>query len=220
MIFERKESILRNNLYFCSQETNKSHYMNNIKHKYIAVAYELFAIADGERHMAEKTEAGKPFDFISGFGLTLEDFENAVVNLAQGDEFDLTLTPAQAYGEYVQERVLDLDKEIFCIDGKFDHEHIRKDSIIPLQNEEGQRFMAQVVEIGDNKVKVDLNHPLAGKSLNFKGTVVEMREATEEEVSKLIKQLSGGCGGCGGCGGSCGEGGCGEGNCGEGGCKK
>lgn len=194
--------------------------MDSIQHKYIAVAYELYSLSDGESHLTEKTATDQPFDFISGFGLTLEDFEKAVASLPTGKDFDFTLTPEQAYGEYVQERVLDLNKEMFCVDGKLDEEHIYEGAIVPLMNEEGQRFMGQVVEIGNDKVKMDLNHPLAGKSLNFKGTIVENREATEEEIKNLIKHLSGGCGGCGGnCGDSGCNGNCNDGNdCKEGGC--
>ena len=69
--------------------------------------------------------------------------------------------------------------------------------------------MAKVVKIEDDGVTIDTNHPLAGKALNFTGTVIENREATEEEINKLIKMLTGGCEGCGGCGhhdGNCGEG--------------
>ena len=78
-------------------------------------------------------------------------------------------------------------------------------AVIPLQNEEGQRFMGTVVEIQDAAVVIDLNHPLAGHDLNFKGSVIESREATSEEIQSLIMHLSGhGCeGGCSGCGGSC-----------------
>ena len=61
--------------------------------------------------------------------------------------------------------------------------------------------MAKVVKIEDDGVTVDTNHPLAGKTLNFKGKVIENREATEEEIQHLIKHMTGGCGGCGGCGG-------------------
>lgn len=173
-----------------------------MEHKFIAVAYELRTISENEGGLIEKAPADKPFTFLSGFGMTLDDFENNLVNLKTGEEFNFTLQPEQAYGEYVDARVLDLDKEMFKINGHFDHENIHKGAIVPLQNEQGDRFMAQVVEIGDTTVKMDLNHPLAGKTLNFKGTIVESREATEEEVDNLIKHISGSCGceDCEGCG--------------------
>lgn len=192
------------------------------KYKYIAVAYKLYIMENGAKEMEEEAPADRPFIFISGFGTTIPGFENAIAPLNAGDNFDFTLSSDEAYGEYYQERVIDLDKQIFCIDGKLDTEHIYVDAIIPLQNADGNRFMARVLEIADATVKVDLNHPLAGKSLNFVGSVVESREATNDEITKMINGLSGGCGGCGGncgggCGGNCGEGGCG-GNCGEGDC--
>ncbi|MDE7085226.1 MAG: peptidylprolyl isomerase, partial [Prevotella sp.] len=87
-----------------------------------------------------------------------------------------------------------------------DHEHIYPAAVIPLQNEEGTRFYGRVLEVGTDTVKVDLNHPLAGQKLQFKGKVIENREATNEEIQQLIKQLTGGCGGCGGnCHGGCGS---------------
>ena len=71
--------------------------------------------------------------------------------------------------------------------------------------------MAKVVNITEDKVTVDLNHPLAGCALNFVGKVDESRQATEEEVTAMIRRLSGegcgcGCHDCGGgnCGGDCG----------------
>ena len=67
---------------------------------------------------------------------------------------------------------------------------------------EGNRLQAQVVSVNDTHVTVDLNHPLAGENLHFKGKVIEVREATEEELNAL---LGGGCG----CGGNCGDG-CGD----------
>lgn len=199
--------------------------METTKNKFIAVAYELFAEDETGCHIVEKATADKPFTFISGFGIVLSDFEAALVGLDNGAEFDFTLTPEQAYGNYEEERVLELDREMFCIDGRFDHEHIRIDAIVPLQNQEGDRFMARVLDIRDQTVVMDLNHPLAGKTLNFRGNVVLTRDATDDEVSLLIRQLTGdgGCGGCGGCDdGECGDG-CEkhEGHCGkhkEGGC--
>ncbi|MCI6160744.1 MAG: FKBP-type peptidyl-prolyl cis-trans isomerase [Prevotellaceae bacterium] len=182
--------------------------------KFIAVAYKLAAIENNESEFVEEATDEKPFLFISGFGITLEDFEKAVVDVEQGGEFDILLTKEQAYGDYDEEKVVDLDRAVFTINGHFDHENVFVDAVLPLQNEDGQRFYGRVLEITDGKVKIDLNHPLAGKSLSFKGHVVENREATNEEIQGMLNRLSGeGCGcGCGDCGGGCGheEGGCGH----------
>lgn len=185
--------------------------MDKKEYKSIAVDYKLYVIENGEKELQEETSAGNPFRFLSGFGMTIPGFENAIAPLAVGDTFDFTLSKDDAYGDYYAERVLDLDKQMFCIDGKFDDEHIYIDAIVPLQNQDGNRFMGHVLEISDSKVKMDLNHPLAGKELNFVGSVVESREATNGEIQAMINHMTGG-GGCGGCGGGC-NGGCG-GDCG------
>ena len=195
--------------------------MDKKENKFISVAYELFSIGEDGRHLVEKAPADRPFSFISGFGTTIDGFERAIADLEQEATFDFTLTPDQAYGDYDEERIVTLDREMFFVDGKFDHRNIYIDAIVPLQNEQGDRFMGRVIDIQDNQVVIDLNHPLAGRDLNFRGHVVETRLATEEEIQQLIRQLTGeGCGGCGGCGddSDCGEGQCGKGGCG--GCGK
>lgn len=185
--------------------------------KYITVAYELYTTnSEGEREMAEKATTEHPFQFISGMNLTLDDFEAAVADLQKGETFDFTLTPEQAYGAYVEEAVQQLPRSTFEIDGKLNADYIYEGAVVPLQNAEGERFNGTITEITEKEVTVDLNHPLAGQTLNFVGKVVENREATAEEIAEMAKMLSGE-GGCGCCGGGCGEGGCGE-SCDEGGC--
>lgn len=177
--------------------------MDKNNNKYIAVSYKLYTVGDGETKLVEETSEDKPFCFISGFGITLEDFEKEIVNVKEGEAFDFTLTKEKAYGDYEQERVLDLDKEMFCINGHFDHDNIYVDATVPLQNEDGNQFYGRVLNITEDKVKMDLNHPLAGKDLNFKGTIIQSREATADEIQQLINSMSGdGCG-CGSCGGGC-----------------
>ena len=189
--------------------------MENQDNKSIAVAYQLYISDNDLPEMVEEATEEQPFRFLSGLGITLDAFEDAVVALEAGEPFDITLTPDQAYGNYEDERVLDLDKEMFYVDGRFDHEHIFKDAVVPLQNEDGNRFMGRVLDIADTHVRIDLNHPLAGKTLRFKGHVVESRKADNQEIQDFINQLSGngcggGCGNCGdGCGGGCEGGGCG-----------
>ncbi|MCF0198613.1 MAG: FKBP-type peptidyl-prolyl cis-trans isomerase [Bacteroidaceae bacterium] len=189
-----------------------------ISNKYITVAYELFADFDGKHEMVEKATEAHPFQFISGMGLTLDDFEAHIVPLQKGEKFDFTLVPELAYGPRFEEAVQALPRNVFEIDGKLNTDYIYEGAVVPLNNAEGERFNGTIVEITDTTITVDLNHPLAGHTLQFVGVVTENREATNAEIEQMAKMLAGECGcggGCGDCGGDCG-GGC-SGGCG--GCK-
>ena len=173
----------------------------NNKNKFIVVSYALYDVTNGdngEEMLIERTTDERPFIFISGMGVTLPAFEEKVVDLAKGDEFDFQLDPEQAYGQHYDERVLELDKQIFTINGQFDAQHVQVGAIIPLQNEDGNHFNAVVKNISDTKVTCDLNHPLAGLKLNFCGQILESREATAEEIAKMAQMISGEGGGCSG----------------------
>ena len=173
--------------------------MEKENNKFIAVAYKLYSLADGKETLIEEAPADRPFVFITGFGITLDAFENGVEDLPKGEQFTLNIECEEAYGERLDERVLDLNKEIFTINGHFDHDNIYKDAVVPLQNEDGNRFMGRVLDVTEDTVKMDLNHPLAGLDLLFKGEIVENREAKNEEVQQMLNHISGE-GGCGGCG--------------------
>ena len=188
--------------------------MDNKQNKYISVSYQLYSVdADGSKHLEEQTQQGRPFTFISGFGFSLDAFEQHIVALEPGQKFDFTLTPDQAFGDYEEEGVHKLKREIFTINDKFDNEHIFPGAVITLTDEDDKRFMARIVKVEDDGVTVDANHPLAGLTLQFVGVVLENRDATNQEIEKMLNHLSHGCGGCGGdcsgdcdsdCGGGCG----------------
>lgn len=189
--------------------------MENKTNKLIAVQYQLFTISEnGERTLVEETTKEQPFVFITGFDAALDALEERLENLKLGEKFDFELDKEKAFGEYEPSRVIELNKEMFTVDGQFDSKNIFKGAQIPLKNEDGNFFIGTVLEIGDAAVKVDLNHPLAGKKLNFKGYIIENREATKDEIKTMLSHMNGGgCGGdCGGCEGGCGhhEGGCGH----------
>ena len=171
--------------------------------KYIHAQYKLYDTTDGQPQLIEETTEENPFVFVTGMGALIDAFEEQVSALQAGSDFDFTLTPAQAYGDYSDDNVLDLDKEMFFVDGHFDDKKVHLDAVIPLQNEEGQRFDGRVLEVSSDKVKVDMNHPLAGRTLNFRGKILESREPTGEELTRYVEMLSGhGEEGCE-CGGHC-----------------
>ena len=194
-----------------------------IKNNYIAVAYQLYVKEreNEKEELVEECSSEHPFMFISKLRAVLEPFEEALEPLKEGDKFDFVIPCEKAYGECDEQLMFDVPKANFMRNGKFDSTHIYEGNIIPLQGEDGSRFNGVVIEVKDDAVTIDLNHPRAGQDLHFIGTVVTHREATNEEVTQMINALSGGgcCGGgCGDCGGGCGSGE-GGGCCGdEGGC--
>ncbi len=180
-----------------------------IKNNYITVAYKLYVKDSGSDEteaLVEECTAEHPFQFISNLGVALESFEKIVVPIAKGESFDFVIPTADAYGDFQDELMFDVDKKLFEINGRFDKEHIFEGNVIPLAGPDGERFNGTVIEIKEDAVTIDLNHPRAGQDLHFIGTVVENREATNDEVTGMINMLSGegcscGCGDCGGCGG-------------------
>lgn len=179
-----------------------------MENKYITVAYKLYAITEGKKELLEEAPVEHPFQFISGIGYTLEKFENEILALNKGDHFNFTIPCAEAYGERDEESVRAVSKFMFCdADGNFDSDNIFEGNIIMLNDAEGHQFYANVGEITEDKVVLDLNHPHAGKDLIFEGVITEMREATNKEIEGMVNLMSGeGCGcGCDSCGGGCGD---------------
>ena len=174
--------------------------MNSTANNFIEVAYELFAPNEtGNWDLVEKTSKEHPFCFITGLGFTLESFEKNIALLRAGDKFDFTVPVEEAYGEYTDEHVIRLKKQVFNVNGKFDEARIYPGNVVPLANADGNRFDAIVKEVCDDVVVMDLNHPLAGKPLHFRGHIVTARPADNKEIQKFVNEMNGeeDCGSCG-----------------------
>lgn len=185
--------------------------------KYVAVIYDLNVGEGEERELMEKATREVPLKFIYGMGMMIPAFEEALMGLEEGEKFDFSITPENAYGEYNEEHVLDLPKSIFEVDGKFDSEMVQEGNTIPMMDASGQHINGSVLEVKDDVVVMDFNHPLAGETLHFKGEVIDVHEPTAEEIAALTAP-AGGCGcGCDSCGSGCGDHGHGD-SCGCGGC--
>jgi FKBP-type peptidyl-prolyl cis-trans isomerase SlyD len=144
------------------------------------VHYQLFRdTAEGE--LIESTEGGNPLAFISGIQQMIPTFEEEVKDLKAGAEFAFGIPSDKAYGPRHDDAIMDLPKDIFMKDGKM-AEEVAPGNMVPLQDQNGQVVPAIVLGIDEKTVKVDVNHPLAGQDLFFKGTVVETRPATQEEL--------------------------------------
>jgi len=166
--------------------------------KAVSVIYDLNVGKDEERVLMEKATFEQPLSFIFGMGMMLEAFEANIEGLEVGDKFSFSLTPEEAYGEYEESRVVELPKNIFEIDGKFDDERIVVDATIPMMDSNGNRLFGTVVEIEDNCVVVNFNHPLAGETLHFSGEVIDVHEPTAKEIAALTQSCD-----CSSCGSDC-----------------
>ncbi len=177
----------------------------------VEFCYELEV--DGQ--IVDHTTKERPLDYIHGTGSLLPKLEAHIEGMEPGDRFDVTLSPADGYGEVDPSRIIDLPKAAFEVNGQVREDLLVPGNTIPMMNSMGGVIPGVVLEVSDDSVKMDLNHQMAGKTLHFTGEVISVREATEKE---LTEGLHGeyvhtcGCGGCHGHDGDCGgcEGGCGD----------
>ena len=102
--------------------------------------------------------------------------------------------------------------DIFEVDGKVDEKLVTPGNSVPMMSAHGQRMDGIVVSVKDEVVTMDFNHPLAGEDLHFTGEILEVRPASEEELSAAYS--AGGCGCGSGCGSGCSDAGCGD-SCGD-----
>ena len=182
----------------------------------VEFTYELEV--DGQ--VVDHTVKERPLDYIHGTGSLLPKLEEHIEGMTAGDKFDVTLSPADGYGEVDPQRVIDLPKAAFEVNGEIREDLLVPGNTIPMMNSMGGVIPGVVIEVTEDLVKMDLNHRMAGKTLHFTGEIVSVREATEKELTEGLHgeyvHTCGGChgheGGCGGCGGgSCSDS---EGECG------
>jgi len=152
------------------------------KNKVVTLTYTLrFDDKDGE--VIQQVNEERPFVHLFGNGTLLPKFEANLDGLEPEGTFGFDLTPQDGYGEFTDEAIIELEKKIFEKDGKVDEELVKMGNMITMQDQEGRPIDGRVLEIKDDKVVMDFNHPLAGKNLYFTGKVMDIRDASEEELS-------------------------------------
>jgi len=151
------------------------------KNKVVGMTY-ILSKDDVNGELVQEVSKDKPFVVLFGVGALLPKFEENLDGLAVGDTFSFSLTSDEGYGQKTAEAIVDLDKKIFEFEGKIDENMIKVGASVPMQNEQGHPLNGLILEIGESTIKMDFNHPLAGQGLYFTGEVVEVREATSEEL--------------------------------------
>ncbi|MDR0814532.1 MAG: FKBP-type peptidyl-prolyl cis-trans isomerase [Bacteroidales bacterium] len=175
--------------------------MNISKNKVVSLSYELrIDGTDGE--IIETVVADRPLTFLYGGGNLLPAFERNIDRLKTGDVFSFLLKCDEAYGQALDEALVEIPISAFVVDGEIDNDLLVEGNAIPMTDSQGNHLNGIVAEVKEETVLMDFNHPLAGDDLYFSGTVVDVREATAEELEFGVS------------GGSCSSGSCDDCHCG------
>ena len=116
---------------------------------------------------SEKHDA--PLEFTVGSGQIIKGFDEAVVGMKIGEEKEIKLLPDQAYGQHNPELVKDMPKDVFP-----ENQEIQPGMVFVVGLQDGRQVPVWISEVSEETVKVDLNPPLAGKTLNFKIKIIEI----------------------------------------------
>jgi FKBP-type peptidyl-prolyl cis-trans isomerase SlyD len=136
-----------------------------------------YTVKDTEGQVVDSSEGAAPLVYLHGQGDVIPGLEAALLGKTPGEEFDVTVEPADAYGEYNEEMVQVVPRTVF--EGV---ENIETGMVFTAQAQNGP-VQLTVAKIDGDDITVDPNHPLSGKTLHFSGSVIEVREATEEELT-------------------------------------
>lgn len=112
---------------------------------------------------------GEPLEFEVGAGQMIKGFDDAVVGMEKGDEKEITLKPADAYGDPNPQLIQKVPKDKLP-----EGADLKAGMQLAMALPNGQQIPATITEIGDTEVTIDINHPLAGKTLKFKVKVVNV----------------------------------------------
>jgi FKBP-type peptidyl-prolyl cis-trans isomerase SlyD len=149
--------------------------------KVVSLTYELRE-NDANGELIQKVEKDMPFVYLFGIGGLLPKFENSLAGLKTGNVFEFSLTPDEAYGNFDENAIISLPKSVFEVDGKIEEGLLTLGNQITMEDNHGNPMDGIVLEVTDKDVKMDFNHPLAGLDLHFSGEILEVREATDEEL--------------------------------------
>jgi len=185
------------------------------QNKVVSLVYEL-RIDGNDGEVVDKATVDRPLTFIYGRGNLLPKFESNLSDKIVGDKFDFRLDCVDGYGVSTDEAIVDIPLQAFIVEGEIEDILLDIGAVVPMQDNQGRHFNGTVVEVSKETVKMDFNHPLADEDLYFSGEVIEIRNATDEEMEHghvnfaedtsccagcgddSLDDMTGGCASCGG----------------------
>jgi FKBP-type peptidyl-prolyl cis-trans isomerase SlyD len=147
-----------------------------------------YSVSDGGPAPVDSSrDRGEPLTVLIGQGNIIPGLENALLGREAGEQFEVSVAPTEAYGERRANYTQRVPKKYFQ-----DADQLRPGMSTVLQTQEAGSRMVVVHKVGSSVIDVDLNHPLAGKTLSFDVEITEVRDATPEEIAHRHAHGSGG----------------------------
>ena len=166
--------------------------------KFATFTYTLFENST-EGKVIENVTAENPMAVVFGKGSLIPFFEQKLMGKVAGEDFEIKVPSSDAFGDVNPKAVYELSKETFRVDGEIDESLFTIGAKLPMRDRSGNVLDGYVKAADETTVTIDFNHPLAGTDIVFKGSIIDVREATYDELNP---PSHGSCG-CGSGGGSC-----------------
>jgi FKBP-type peptidyl-prolyl cis-trans isomerase SlyD len=174
----------------CSKKQQRM--MKITKNTVAQVAYKI-KLDEEQGEMIEFAGETSPRDMMFGFNKMIPGFETHMMGLGAGEAFEFSLSPEEAFGQYNDSLLIQVPLSAFMVNGVIKEDLLFLGNEISMMDSHGNPLKGKVLEIGEEAVKMDFNHPLVGRKLHVSGKVMGVREITEADLAP-----KGGCGsGCG-----------------------
>lgn len=136
-----------------------------------------YTLKDSKGTQLESSFGDEPMSYLEGVGQVIPGLEAALVGVNKGDKKSVSVKAADAYGEFEQELIVEVPRAQLP----------KKDVVVGDQfhadSGGGHTQVVTVTKVTDDTVTVDGNHPLAGQDLNFDVEIMDIRDATKDEMS-------------------------------------
>ena len=156
----------------------KAHSMDVSTGKQVSIEYTLTL---EDETVVDSNVGGKPLTFIQGSHNIIPGLESALDGMEIGESKQVTVTPEDAYGPVNEDAVSEIEKTYIPGDS------LKVGAVLQGQSPDGSVIIARIVEILEETVMLDYNHPLAGKTLNFEVEILDVQFAPKPETSETDK---------------------------------
>jgi FKBP-type peptidyl-prolyl cis-trans isomerase SlyD len=142
----------------------------------------VYTLTDMEGNKVEEVTEDRPASFTFGNGQLLPKFEENLLGLEPGSNFNFVIKAEDAYGPVDPYAIFDIPADTFEVDGKTDAKMLKVGNFIPMTDNEGNKHMGKITAVNSEFVTMNFNHPLAGMDLHFSGKILSVSKS-EKDIS-------------------------------------